>query len=66
MELKYARWLDSQANLTVLIIPYGIEIELNKEMWEYTNVLIIPYGIEITWLGVSCTNMLSFNHTLWN
>ena len=67
MELKFQIvTFDSQC-LSLLIVPYGIEINITY-MYEplFFILLIVPYGIEMFYLTGGTPSDVSFNRTLWN
>ncbi len=47
MELKWEIQGRESKNYSVLIVPYGIEIEAGLTRSKNGYVLIVPYGIEI-------------------
>ena len=48
MELKYVKQIFNVIELQVLIVPYGIEIQVNNSLiLDFDFVLIVPYGIEM-------------------
>ena len=52
MELKSRYCFASSKHCCVLIVPYGIEIRLDRVKSSRTGrVLIVPYGIEMLKLG---------------
>ena len=50
----------------VLIVPYGIEMELLDQFPVVISVLIVPYGIEITSYQTLPDIHIRINCTLWN
>ena len=56
-------WLE----VSLLIVPYGIETWVSKrEKKEGNWLLIVPYGIETPFRHSSLCGPASFNCTLWN
>ena len=50
----------------LLIVPCGIETEIQRVSFSALLLLIVPCGIE-TWSNVSSMRLpLTFNRTLWN
>ena len=47
MELKYNILNWSAISYRLLIVPYGIEMEVPKRLSSSGFLLIVPYGIEI-------------------
>ena len=67
MELKYVKQIFNVIELQVLIVPYGIEIQVNNSLiLDFDFVLIVPYGIEIFLNPAETHGQDSFNRTLWN
>ena len=50
----------------VLIVPYGIEMNLTVSISKESPVLIVPYGIEIKVGKEKHGSGTGFNRTLWN
>ena len=47
MELKSNSFVDVRFTDYLLIVPYGIEIDLSLCVLDLSRLLIVPYGIEI-------------------
>ena len=47
MELKYYTSVCDMCVVVLLIVPYGIEIQLSERVFFLSTLLIVPYGIEM-------------------
>ena len=50
----------------LLIVPYGIETNVDDPKLQYSFLLIVPYGIETSKKWSDKQNSAAFNRTLWN
>ena len=66
MELKSGRKYQRISERLLLIVPYGIEINVQFFVFSDIHLLIVPYGIEIHKKPESPVCGNSFNRTLWN
>ena len=66
MELKLEKFIKGSLELSLLIVPYGIETPLIYHDRRTSALLIVPYGIETKLLEMYQIIQPAFNRTLWN
>ena len=66
MELKHKEIAYNTNRLNLLIVPYGIETNLQLVSLSFHFLLIVPYGIETGSQWRVNVMQGAFNRTLWN